>query len=43
LAKTTTSIKIDEDVWKEIRKKAIDAGKPVGDYIAYLFMSRTEG
>lgn len=37
IMKKKTSVTIDEEVWKDIQKAAIDADKPVGDYIAMLY------
>ena len=35
-----TSIFIEEGVWREIKKAAIDARKTVGEFIALLFNER---
>lgn len=35
--KIKTSLYIDADIWKEIKKKAIDEGKTVGEFVAGLF------
>lgn len=43
MAKIKTSILIEEKVWKEIKKAAIDAGKNTGEYIAKLFIDRKGG
>lgn len=38
-----TSLFIEENAWKEIRKAAIDAGQTVGDFVAVLFAKWKEG
>ena len=33
MAKTVTSVKVDEDLWKEAKKKAIDEGISLTDLL----------
>ncbi len=33
MLRKTTSIKIDEDIWKEVKKHCIDINKDISDYL----------
>ncbi len=36
MARKTTSIKIDEEIWKEVKKHCIDINKDISEYLEDL-------
>lgn len=42
MAKKNTSIRVDEELWKKAKKRAIDRNKTIGEFIEALIEKEVE-
>ena len=43
MVRKTTSLKIDEELWKEVKKHCIDLNKDISDYLEDLIRKDIKG